>query len=267
MPNMEVSPHPHRATTHELRRPWHSRVRGPESGVSNPKHSNQARDRFATFQPGMSLKNKEVIRRSRDASEDITENKRDSLISGDIFENKGLGSSRPAQSKALRPTLTHSFTVRQPGFDRVGEQQGNAVINFSTFQPGMCMKTKDEEGVRCQVRGVRAPIPTPDSTRAGWRKCKVQRQKSTFQPGMCMKTNDTVRSPKSKGFCGRRSDSASWLLATDSCDPRNEGASGDVVENKGGQKERCQVSGVRCQGRGKNSRVSRHGPPTPYHWT
>lgn len=156
MPNMEASLHPHRAAARELRRPSHNRVRGPESGVSNPKHSNQARDRFTTFQAGMSLKNKEATRRSRDASGDITENKRDSLISGDIFENKGLALFRLAQSKALRPTLTHSFTVRQPAFVRVRERRGNRVINVSTFQAGMLMKTNNEEGVRREVSGRRS---------------------------------------------------------------------------------------------------------------
>ncbi len=97
---------------------------------------------FSTFQAGMLLKNKGAKRRSREASEDVAENKRDGSISGDITENKGLASYRLAQSGALRPTVTHSFTVRQPAFAGVLDRGRKTVINFSTFQAGMLLKNK-----------------------------------------------------------------------------------------------------------------------------
>ena len=199
---MEASLHPHGAAARELQPPSHSRVRGLECGVSNPKHSNQARDRFATFQPGMSLKNKEVIRRSRDASGDITENKRDSLISGDIPENKGFASSRPARSKALRSTLAHSSTVRQPAFVRVRERRGKKVINFSTFQPGMCMKTNDTaRSPRSELRSRKAsaagaPILAPGSL------LTPAFQEMTVQPEMLLKTHDREHGTREYGKRG-----------------------------------------------------------------
>ena len=63
---------------------------------------------------------------------------------------------------------------------------------------------------------------------------RVRSEKTTFQAGMCMKTKNTVRGPKSEvgGHLPRCSPSGSWLLTPDSCPSRNEGATGDVIENK-----------------------------------
>ena len=102
------------------------------------------------------------------------------------------------------------------------------------------MKTKR---TRCQVSGARC-----QGAHLGWEvpagaleTCGAK--KTTFQAGICMKIRTPVRSPKSEGLSGGCADSDSRLLAPDSCRSRNEGATGDVVENK---RERPK-SGVRSQ--------------------
>ena len=84
----------------------------------------------------------------------------------------------------------------------------------------------------------------------------MRREKTTFQPGMCMKTKESVRSPESNGLCGLCASTDSWLLTPDSCASTNEGASGDIIENKGEQKEGV---GFRCKGIHLDSAVQSGG--------
>jgi hypothetical protein len=100
----------------------------------------------------------------------------------------------------------------------------------NTFQPGMCMKTNES------VRNPRSEVRSPKPEWLEWGGVRTEQGNNTFQAGMCMKTNESVRSLKSKGFCGSYADSDSWLLTPDSCSSKNEGASGDVDENKGSGK-------------------------------
>jgi hypothetical protein len=66
-----------------------------------------------------------------------------------------------------------------------------------------------------------------------------------------------ARGPRSEGkprVDPATTDSDSWLLSSDSCYLKIEGASGDMYENKGREK-----SGARCQVSGKKSEVRRCG--------
>ena len=104
-----------------------------------------------------------------------------------------------------------------------------------------------EQGVRCQDSPVRGPKSGVRSRKASAAGTPILTpgsllltpalQEMKVHPEMLMKTKDRVRSPKSKGFCGWYADSDSWLLTPDSCSSRNEGASGDVDENKGTRTE------------------------------
>ena len=89
-----------------------------------------------------------------------------------------------------------------------------------------------QSGVRCPKapKEVRSPkSKTPAGTIGG---IGVHQRFPTFQAGMCMKR--TVRSSGSGVSKHRRPTgySGSWLQSPDFCSSRNEGATGDVVENK-----------------------------------
>ena len=149
--------------------------------------------------------------------------------------------------------------VRVPVLTRKSPQaDAEARSEKTTFQAGMCMKTKR---TRCQVSGARCQGARLDSEVPAGGCGMARSQKTTFQAGMCMKTKEGVRSPgvrspKSKGVCGGCACSDSRLLTPDSCSSRNEGASGDVVENKGDKKERV---GFRCKGIHLDSAVQAGG--------
>ena len=65
----------------------------------------------------------------------------------------------------------------------------------TTFQAGMCMKTKR---TRCRVSGARCQGCSSSLGSPGRRVRDVRREYTTFQAGMCVKTKDTVRSSGSR---------------------------------------------------------------------
>ena len=67
----------------------------------------------------------------------------------------------------------------------------------------------------------------------GLPKAHIELPKIAFQAGMSVKTKETVPRPAPRRPHARQRDAESWLLTPDSCSSRNEGASGDVDENKG----------------------------------
>ena len=103
-----------------------------------------------------------------------------------------------ALTRRARPVIDH------PHIDPSGTGSGTATkLKFRTFQAVMCMKTNDI--ARCQVPSSRSQgIHLDSEVRVGGLGT-ARDEKTTFQAGMCMKALN------------------------------NEGASGDVDENKGPQ--------------------------------
>ncbi len=106
----------------------------------------------------------------------------------------------------------------------------------TTFQAGMCMKTKNEvSGARCKVSEYLSRLWNPDR-RFGRARIELPENDVPSRNVYENKVHgpkSEVRSPKSKGLGGGCAYSDSWLLAPDSCTSRNEGVTGDVDENKG----------------------------------
>ena len=73
--------------------------------------------------------------------------------------------------------------------------QGTVRSEKTTFQAGMCMKTKrtrcQVSGARCQGARLGQEVPAGGCERP-------TSEKTTFQAGMCKKTKNTVRSPRSE---------------------------------------------------------------------
>jgi len=106
------------------------------------------------------------------------------------------------------------------------------------------MKTK-ERGVRFKVRGARYQgINLHSEIQAGEFDRVGSELPENYVPSWNVCENKE-HSPKLNDSRGSRGHSDSWLLTSDSCFSRNDGATGDVVENKGRVKTRCAALGVR----------------------
>ena len=186
------------------------------------------------------------------------------LRSRNMYENKG---------RQKVPGMRREGTIRPRLACRGTDERTQREIDVRTRN--VYEDKAGEQGVRCQVRGVRAPNPVPKSKTRG---CRRHRQKSTYQAGMSMKTKGSQKqksgdSSKPAGlggagsWCqemkvqpemllktkGRKNELAptsaisggsigalpqSGILAPDSwlLNLKYAGASGDVDENKGRRK-------------------------------
>ena len=116
----------------------------------------------------------------------------------------------------------------------------------TTFQAGMCMKTKR---TRCQVSGARCQGAHLGSPVQAGGFATVRREKATFQAGMCMKTKEN----KVSGVRCKVSGCSSWLPSPgrrirDGAARKSDVPSRNVYENKENK-----VSGVRCKVSGCSS--------------